>query len=145
MKLRRVTPSVAAIILPSSERYRTTYMSRRWYRHGTQVVFVGWEPNDQGFYLNIVELCEQCGGGGEVDGSDEICPGCGGEGVQVASMHPSNRRSHLSLDEVSSHLEDQAIPFPYYVRADLEEDQRTNAAIALHEYDLEIDSGPSML
>ena len=118
-------------------------MSRRWYRHGTQVVFVGWEPNDQGFYLNIVELCEQCGGGGEVDGSDEICPGCGGEGVQVATVHPSNRRSHLSLDEVSSHLEDQAIPFPYYVRADLEEDQRTNAAIALHEYDLEIDSGPS--
>src|SRR6266568_1543346 len=103
-------------------------MSRRWYRHGTQVVFVGWEPNDQGFYLNIVELCEQCGGGGEVDGSDQICPGCGGEGVQVATMHLSNRKSRLTLDQVGSHLE---------------EDQRTNAAIALHEYDLEIDSGPS--
>jgi len=58
-------------------------------------------------------------------------------------MHPSNRKSRLTLDQVGSHLEEQAIPFPHYVRADLEEDQRTNAAIALHEYDLEIDSGPS--
>jgi hypothetical protein len=113
-------------------------MSRRWYRYGTQVVFVGWEPTEQGFYLNIVELCEQCGGGGEVDGSDEICPGCGGEGVQVATRQPSNRMSPLTLDQVRSHLEAQAIPFPDYVRADLEEDQRTNAALALHEYDLDI-------
>ncbi len=117
-------------------------MSRRWYRHGTQVVFVGWEPADQGFYLNIVELCEQCGGGGEVDGTDEICPACGGEGVQVATLQPSNRMSHLTLDQVSAQLEGLSIPFPYYVRADLEDDQRTNTSIALHEYDLEIDSGP---
>jgi hypothetical protein len=120
-------------------------MSRRWYRHGTQVVFVGWEPNEQGFYLNIVELCEQCGGGGEVDGSDEICPGCGGEGVLVASLEPSHRKSRLTLDQVGGLLEAEDIPFPYYVRADLEEDQRTNAAIALHEYDLEIDSGPTAI
>src|SRR5260370_17474340 len=126
MKLRRVTPSVAAIILPSSERYRTTYMSARWYRHGTQVVFVGWEPNEQGFYLNIVELCEHCGGSGEVDGSDEICPGCGGEGVQVATLHPSNRKSRLSLDQVSAQLEGLAIPFPYYLPAHLQKDPRPN-------------------
>src|SRR5207237_10604783 len=114
-------------------------MSRRWYRHGTQVVFVGWEPNDQGFYLNIVELCEQCGGGGEVDGSDEICPGCGGEGVQIATMHPSNRKSRLTVDQVIADLEGQAVPFPYYVRDDLPEGHLTIAPIALHASDPEID------
>jgi hypothetical protein len=113
-------------------------MSRRWYRHGTQVVFVGWEPTEQAFYLNIVDLCELCGGSGEQDGSDEICTGCAGEGVQVATVHPSHRKSHLSLDQVSAHLATQAIPFPPYVRADLEQDQRTNAAIALHEYELDV-------
>ena len=61
----------------------------------------------------------------------------------MATMHPSNRQSHLSLDQIGAQLEGRSIPFPYYVRADLEEDQRTNSSIALHEYDLEIDSGPS--
>jgi hypothetical protein len=112
-------------------------MSRRWYRHLTRVVFVGWEPSEQGFYLNIVDLCEQCGGSGEQDGSDEICPGCGGEGIQVATVHPSQRQSRLDLDQLSAALVEQLIPFPDYVRADLAEDQRTNSAIALHEYNME--------
>src|SRR5438105_12930821 len=110
-------------------------MSRRWYRHATRVVFMGWEPKDQGFYLNIVQLGRQCGGSGEVAGSEEICPGCGGEGVQVQTMHPSNRQSKLTLEQISARLEAEAIPFPQYIEDDLVEDQRTNAGSALHEYD----------
>jgi hypothetical protein len=102
-----------------------------------RVIFVGWEPSEQGFYLNIVDLCAECGGSGEQDGSEEICPNCGGEGLQVATAHPSQRQSPLTLDQLSAQLLDQAIPFPDYVRADLAEDQRTNSGVALHEYDLE--------
>jgi hypothetical protein len=100
---------------------------------------MGWEPADQGFYLNVVELCPGCGGSGEVDGSDEICELCGGEGVPRDRLNPSNRQRHLSLDQISQLLDDRGIPFPYFVRADLEEDQRTNANTMLHEYNLDAD------
>ena len=112
-------------------------MSRRWYRHEAQVVFLGWEPADQGFYVNIVDLCEDCAGTGEVEGTEEVCPGCGGEGVQLAKMNPSARKSGLTMAEVIDVLAEKAIIFPYFVKADLEEDQRTNAGMVLHEYDLE--------
>ena len=115
-------------------------MSRRWYRHGAHVAFMGWEPADQGFYLNVVELCAECGGSGEQDGSDEICEACGGEGVPLDRLNPSNRLRRLSLDDIGRLLQERAIPFPGFVRADLEQDQRTNAATLLHEYDL--DTGP---
>jgi hypothetical protein len=112
-------------------------MSRRWYRHAEQVVFVGWEPSEQGFYVNVVALCGLCGGSGEQDGSDEICTGCGGEGVQVAIHSPSERKAHLSLDELGGELGRQGLPFPDFVRDDLKEDQRTNASTVLREYDLD--------
>jgi hypothetical protein len=117
--------------------YGSPEMSRRWYRHGAQVVFLGWEPSDQSFYVNIVDLCADCEGSGEVEGTEEVCPGCGGEGVQLAKMSPSERKSGLSLDQLSAVLDEQGILFPYFVQADLEEDQRTNAGLILHEYDLE--------
>jgi hypothetical protein len=115
-------------------------MSRRWYRHEALVAFMGWEPSDQGFYLNVVELCADCGGSGEVDGTEEICEGCGGEGIPLGALNPSNRQRGLSLDQVAGYLQEHGIPFPYFVKADLEEDQRINAAgSVLHEYDLDAD------
>jgi hypothetical protein len=112
-------------------------MSRRWYRHAAQVVFVGWEPADQAFYLNVVDLCEECGGSGEQEGSDEICPACGGEGMQLAKLQPSARTGGLTLDELGVRLAEQRVPFPDFVRNDLAEDQRTNAGTVLREYDLD--------
>jgi hypothetical protein len=115
-------------------------MSRRWFRHDAQVVFLGWEPADQGFYVNIVDLCDDCGGTGEIEGSEEVCPGCGGEGVQLAKLNPSERKSGLTLDQVADLLAEEHIIFPYFVKADLEDDQRTNAGMILHEYDLEAEA-----
>ena len=112
-------------------------MSRRWYRYGDRVIFMGWEPGEQGFYLNIVDLCAECGGTGEVDNTEEVCPGCAGEGIQLAAMSPSNRKSGLTLAQLEGLLVDGDILFPYFVKADLEEDQRSNAGMILHEYDLE--------
>jgi hypothetical protein len=114
-------------------------MSRRWYSHETQVVFLGWEPGEDGFYVNIVDLCHECGGTGEQGSSEEVCPGCGGEGIQLSNLNPSNRRSRQTLVQVETLLREEGIPFPYFVKADLEEDQRTNAGMVLHEYDLEAD------
>jgi hypothetical protein len=112
-------------------------MSRRWYRSGEQVVFVGWDPAEQGFYVNVVALCGLCGGSGEQDGSDEICTACGGEGVRIAVHRPSERKAGLGLDEIGGDLGRQGLPFPDFVRHDLEEDQRNNAGAVLREYDLE--------
>ncbi|HEX8966238.1 MAG TPA: hypothetical protein VF937_00055 [Chloroflexota bacterium] len=114
-------------------------MSRRWFRHAAQVAFFGWEPAEQAFYVNVVDLCADCGGSGEVAGSEEICPGCGGEGIQLAKLNPSARHSGLSLDQVAAELARAGLPFPESIRADLETDQRSNAGNVLHEYDL--DSG----
>jgi hypothetical protein len=111
-------------------------MSRRWYRHGEQVVFVGWDPAEQGFYVNVVALCGVCGGSGEQDASDEICPSCGGEGIQLSKHSPSERKARLNLAQLGSELAGQGVPFPDVVRRDLEEDQRTNAGAVLREYDL---------
>ena len=112
-------------------------MSRRWYRHAAQVVFVGWEPAEQAFYLNLVDLCDACGGTGEIAGSEEVCPNCGGEGIELAKLNPSQRQSGLTLDDVSERLAHAGVPFPDFVRADLSADQRANAGSLLHEYDVE--------
>jgi hypothetical protein len=111
-------------------------MSRRWYRYGTQVVFVGWEPVEHGFYVNIVALCELCGGSGEQEGSEEICLGCAGEGMQLAGLSPSARTARLTLDQLAAQLSSAGLPFPDFVRADLETDQQSNAGSLLREYDL---------
>jgi hypothetical protein len=112
-------------------------VSRRWYRHADKVVFVGWEPADQAFYVNLVDLCAECGGSGEQAGSEEICMGCRGEGMELAKLQPSERKAGLTLDQVASELLGQQVPFPAFVRADLEADQRSNAGTLLREYELE--------
>jgi DnaJ-class molecular chaperone len=87
--------------------------------------------------VNVVALCALCGGSGEVDGSEEICTGCSGEGVQLARHTPSERAAGLTLDQLQSQLLGQGLPFPPSVRTDLEEDQRSNApGTVLREYDL---------
>jgi hypothetical protein len=98
---------------------------------------MGWEPSEQGFYVNVVALCGLCGGSGEQDGSDEICTGCGGEGVRAATHSPGERKAGLSLDELGSELGRRGLPFPDFVRTDLEGDQRTNAGAVSREYELE--------
>jgi len=112
-------------------------MSRRWYRYAAHVVFVGWEPAEQAFYLNVVDLCDACGGTGEIAGTEEVCPTCGGEGIELARLNPSQRQSGLTLNAVSDRLAAARVPFPDYVRTDLESDQRTNAGTLLREYEIE--------
>jgi hypothetical protein len=112
-------------------------MSRRWYRHWARVVFLGWEPTDQAFYVNVVDLCADCGGSGEQDGSDEVCPACGGEGMNLAQLSPSHRRSGLTLDGLAEHLHAHGLPFPPVIRSDLAEDQLINAGTLLREYNLD--------
>jgi hypothetical protein len=113
-----------------------TRMSRRWYRHAEQVIFVGWEPSEQGFYVNVVDLCARCGGTGEEEGSEEVCPGCGGEGVELGKLSPSERLAGLTLDSLAARLTRDGLPFPDIVRRDLQEDQRTNAGMVLSEYEI---------
>jgi hypothetical protein len=112
-------------------------MSRRWYRNGSQVVFVGWEPTEQAFYVNVVNLCEMCGGSGEVDASEEVCPACGGEGMHLAGLSPSARTPGLTLDQVAALLSKQGLPFPDFVRSDLDHDRQANDGSLLREYELE--------
>jgi len=111
-------------------------MSRRWYRHEAKVVFFGWEPAEHGFYVNVVDLCPECRGTGEVDDTEEVCPGCGGEGIQLNKVSPSARRGGLSIDQLEGEFDEQNLPFPQFIRADLEEDERTNAGTLLREYEL---------
>ena len=112
-------------------------MSRRWYRHAEKVVFFGWDVAEQGFYVNTVDLCAQCHGSGEVADTEEVCPGCGGEGIQLAQMSPSSRRGGLSMEELGAEFARQNLPFPDAIRTDLESDKRVNAATVLHEYELD--------
>lgn len=112
-------------------------MSRRWYRHAAKVVFFGWDTTQQGFYLNVVDLCPECQGTGEVFDTEEVCPGCGGEGIQLAMLSPSARRAGLSLDELATEFKKAELPFTDEIRADLVSDQRANAATLLHEYELD--------
>ncbi len=111
-------------------------MSRRWYRHAAKVVFFGWDPGEQGFYVNVVDLCTECHGTGEIGDTEEVCPGCGGEGIQLAKMNPSARRGGLSLDSLADEFARQGLPLPEYIRADLQEDREANSATALQEYEL---------
>jgi hypothetical protein len=100
------------------------------------MVYFGWEPTEQGFYINVVDLCAECHGTGEIGDTEEVCPGCGGEGIQLAKMSPSSRRGGLSLDDLAAEFARQGLPLPDNVRADLEGDRQTNSGTALHEYDV---------
>ena len=111
-------------------------MSRRWYRSADKVVFFGWEPTEQGFYLNVVDLCAECRGTGEVADTEEVCAACGGEGIQLAKLSPSARRGGLSLEQLVAEFAHQTLPLPDYIKADLESDQRSNTGTLLREYEL---------
>jgi hypothetical protein len=111
-------------------------MSRRWYRHASWVVFFGWDPAESGFYVNVVDLCSACGGTGEVFDTEEVCPQCGGEGIQLQRINPSSRRGGLTLEQLIAEFERRQLPLPEAIVADLKEDQRTNAGTLLREYEL---------
>jgi len=111
-------------------------VSRRWYRSADKVVFFGWEPGEQGFYLNVVDLCAECRGTGEIADTEEVCPACGGEGIQLAKLSPSARRGGLPLADLTAEFARQGLPLPDYIRVDLESDQRSNAGTLLREYEL---------
>jgi hypothetical protein len=111
-------------------------MSRRWYRQAAQVVFFGWEPSESGFYVNVVDLCSACHGTGEVFDTEEVCPECGGEGIQLQRINPSSRIGRLTLEQLQSQFADRGLPLPDNILADLKEDQRTNAGTLLREYEL---------
>jgi hypothetical protein len=112
-------------------------VSRRWYRHSARVVFFGWEPTEHGFYVNTVDLCAECHGSGEVLDTEEVCPACGGEGIQLANMSPSSKRAGLSLEALGQEFANEGLPLTDEMRADLESDRRSNAATLLHEYEIE--------
>jgi hypothetical protein len=116
-------------------------MSRRWYRHGNRQIFVGWDRSLQSFFLTIASLCPHCQGSGEEPDSDYFCGVCGGEGVQQGAISPIQRAPAMTLDEMATELAQLAVPFPDYVRADLEQDQRTNVGELVYEYDLEARGG----
>ena len=99
-------------------------------------MFFGWEPSEQGFYLNVVDLCAECRGSGEVADTEEVCPACGGEGIQLAKLSRSARRGGLSLDALIAEFTRHGLPLPDYIKADLESDQRSNAGTLLREYEL---------
>jgi hypothetical protein len=99
------------------------------------MVFLGWDPAARGFYGTVVDLCQHCGGWGEDLEADTFCVYCQAEGVNWAGG--SESRSGVSLDELAALLERQQLPFPEYVRADLEHDRQTNAANLLYDYDLD--------
>jgi DnaJ-class molecular chaperone len=109
-------------------------MSRRWYRHDDRLVFVGWDRQLQQFFLNTVELCKVCEGLGEDPMTEVPCAACMGEGVQQ-SPEGERRIPASTLDEIAAELTKQHVPFPDNVRADLENDKRTNAGDLVHEYD----------
>jgi hypothetical protein len=109
-------------------------MSRRWYRHEDRMVFVGWDRQLQQFFLNTVALCQACEGLGEDPMTEVPCADCMGEGVQ-RTPESENPRPAKTLDAIAAELARQKLPFPDNVRADLENDQRTNAGDLVHEYD----------
>jgi hypothetical protein len=98
------------------------------------MVFLGWDRSLQQFFLTVVELCKRCDGVGEEPPNSEVpCPACEGEGIEFGS--PSAQRSVARLEDLAAELARIAIPFPTQVRADLEQDQRTNAGEIVHDYD----------
>ena len=111
-------------------------MSRRWwYRHEGCLVSVGWDRTLQCFFLTIVDLCNRCDGTGEEPDSDNFCAACEGDGIAPGFDTSSRRNPPMTLDEIGAELARLDIPFPDYVRADLELDRRPDAGDVVHEYD----------
>jgi len=109
-------------------------VSRRWYRYGGRQVFLGWDRLIQSFTLGIAELCRNCDGYGEEPDSDNFCVICGGDGIEMGYEFPTGYNPRPKLEEIGPELAKLGIPFPDVVKADLEEDQRTNAGEVVQEY-----------
>ena len=109
-------------------------MSRRWYRHNTNMVFVGWDRALGRFLLTVADLCPRCGGYGEEPTTDNFCFDCGGEGVVPGSNSVTSIGSAETVDEITAELARLNITFPDYVRADLESDKRGNVGELVHYY-----------
>lgn len=109
-------------------------MSRRWYRFGGRQVHLGWDRANQSFTLGIVELCRNCDGYGEEPDSDNFCVVCGGDGIEMGYEFPTGYNPRPALEEIGPELAKFEIPFPDQVKADLEEDRRTNAGEVVQEY-----------
>ena len=105
-------------------------MSRRWYSHDGHMVYVGWDRAHQQFFLSIVTLCEECGGLGEEFGTEVPCMRCVGEGVTG-----EENLATQELEAIAAALGKRNMPFPDYVRSDLESDRSLNAAELIHDYD----------
>ena len=99
------------------------------------MIFVGWDPAALGFYVLLVDLCQHCGGWGEDPETDTFCVACQSEGVNWSAQTDS--KTGLTLNELESTLSAHDIALPVYVRADLESDQRANAAALMYDYDLD--------
>jgi hypothetical protein len=109
-------------------------MSRRWWTSPDgRMVYVGWDRSLQQFFLNVVSLCKDCGGMGEEFGTEVPCLACMGDGV--AHDVPAINLGTAQLDELAVALSKEGITLPENVRADLEQDQRTNAGELVHDYD----------
>jgi hypothetical protein len=111
-------------------------VSRRWYRapQAMRLVFVGWDPAAHGFYTNVVDLCQACGGAGEDLETDTFCAACQAEGVNWSGDTQS--AAGLTLDELSATLTRLRVPLPEYVLTDLEDDRRVDAAgNVMYDYD----------
>ena len=68
--------------------------------------------------------------------TEEVCPGCGGEGIQLSKISPSARRSGMTLNDLVAEFGRQSLPMPEAIVAELREDERTNAGTLLREYEL---------
>jgi hypothetical protein len=105
-------------------------MSRRWYSHDGHMIYVGWDRAHQQYFLSVVTLCEECGGLGEEFGTEVPCMRCVGEGVT-----DEQNLATQDLDQLASTLAARAMPFPAYVRTDLEQDKAADAGELIHDYD----------
>src|SRR5262245_14857415 len=108
-------------------------MSRRWFTSPDgRMVYVGWDRSLQQFFLSVVSLCAECNGMGEEFGTEIPCVACMGEGV--ARDKPATNVSTPQLDDLVAELGKLGVELPTQVRADLAEDQRTNAGDIVHDY-----------
>jgi hypothetical protein len=51
-------------------------------------------------------------------------------------VNPSSRRGRLSFDELVAEFGSRGLPMTEEIKADLRQDQQTNAGTLLHEYEL---------
>ncbi|MFN8522198.1 MAG: hypothetical protein U0821_03740 [Chloroflexota bacterium] len=110
-------------------------MSRRWFRYDQRMVFLGWDRDLGRYFVTLAELCDHCEGTGEEPGSDYFCSACHAEGVKHSVSAPASTAA-ASIQEIAEFLAGAGIPFPGYVRADLEADRAAPEHGVVHAYNL---------